>query len=223
MQGITCSIDWPGTMSFIKDLIVAVAAIVTASAAWLGVSKWRAEESGKADFDLARRLGRAIFRFRDAMASARRPLTGNSEFPDGKQPIAGSGANEASAYAHLFSGRFKLVQESALEVLALRNEAEALWDKEIVEKLRKLINQAVRLRVAMNAFVSDKRSFGASFKHNEDFGNVIEARVFDHGDSINDDGTDGEPNPFTVLIDDAIEEVAAYLRTKLPRRSSKRR
>jgi hypothetical protein len=203
-------------MRFIRDMVV------TGVALW-GVNKWRAEESGKADFDLARRLGKAVFQFRDALASARRPFIENGEYPEGKVPAAGSGADEASAYAHVFNQRFQVVQQSAIEIQALRNEAEALWDKDIVDKLMELIRRAITLRVAMGAIISDKRSSGANFRHNEDFGKQMEAQAFDYGTTINDDGTKGGPNEFTARIEAAVDDVAAYLRTKLPRHSTRRR
>lgn len=222
MHGITCVVDWPGTMSFIKDLIVAVAAIVTATVACIGISKWRAEESGKADFDLARRLGKAVFRFRDGLAYARRPFISNSEFPDGKAPPADGGADEANAYAHVFNQRFQSAQESATELQALRNEAEALWDEDIAKKLTEMLKCLIYLRVAMNAVVLDKRVSGADFK-NEIYASIMRGRVFSPGITINDDGTEGPPNEFTVKIETAVKDVAAYLRTKLPRQSSRRR
>lgn len=76
---IRCVIDWPGTASFLKDVIVAGAAIFTARVAVIGLQKWRAEESGKADFDLARRVGKATFRFRDVLQDARSPTSPRSE------------------------------------------------------------------------------------------------------------------------------------------------
>jgi hypothetical protein len=219
MQGITCVIDWPGTMSFIKDLVVAVAAIVTATVACFGISKWRAEESGKADFDLARRLGKAVYQFRDALTLARRWFVASSEFPEGKTPAADSGRPEADAYVHVFNQRLEGVKQSGLEVQALRNEAEALWGKEISEKLGTLLYQSVTLQVAMKTIVSDKQAFGANFRHNQAFGKKMEARAFDSGDTINDDGMDGPPNEFTVQIEGIVENVSAFLRTKLPRQS----
>lgn len=222
MHGITCVVDWPGTMSFIKDLIVAVAAIVTATAACLGISKWRAEESGKADFDLARRLGKAVYQFRDALVLARRPFVASSEFPEGKMPAAGSGRPEADAYVHVFNQRLEGVKQSGLEVQALRNEAEALWGKRISEKLGELLHQSVTLQVAMRAIVSDKEVFGANFRHNEAFGKQMEVRAFDYGNTINDDGTEDGPNEFTVRIEAVVDDVASDLRTKLPRHSTRR-
>lgn len=95
--------NWPGVADFARDVIVSLAVIVTAIVACIGINTWRAEESGKADFDLARRLGTAVYRFRDALALARRPFVATGEFQDGKSPVAGSGAPEADAYAHVFN------------------------------------------------------------------------------------------------------------------------
>jgi hypothetical protein len=112
---------------------------------------------------------------------------------------------------------------SGLEVQALRNEAEALWGKSISEKLGELLQQSVSLHVAMRAIVSDKEAFGANFRRNEGLGKQMEAWAFDSGTTINDDGTKGGPNEFTAQIEKAVEDVAAYLRTKLPRLSRRRR
>jgi hypothetical protein len=221
MLDSACTVDWPGVASVAKDVIVAIAAIVTATVACIGISKWREEESGKADFDLARRLGTAVYRFRDALALARRPFIAVSEFPDGKAPVDGSGASEAAAYAHAYNQRFEGVRQSGLEIQALGNEAEALWDKDISGKLDALLHQATLLRVGMTAIVSDKLVYGANFKKNDAFRKKMETRVSDYGGTINDDGSEGGPNAFTVQIEQAAEDVAAYLRTKLPKSSSR--
>jgi hypothetical protein len=217
MTGGLCAVDWLAVVGVAKDVVVAIAAIVTATVACIGISKWRAEESGKADFDLARRLGTAAYRFRDAIAAGRRPFISASEFPDGMPP--GSGKNEADAYAHVFNQRFQGVRQSAIDLRALRNEAEALWGKEIVGKLDALLGWGFVLHSAMSALVSDKASCGADFRSNDAFGKATRAEVFDTGNSINSDGTKGAPNEFTTKIERDVENVAAYLRTKLPRQS----
>jgi len=217
MNSELCAVDWPAVVGVAKDVVVAIAAIVTATVACIGISKWRAEESGKADFDLARRLGTAVYRFRDAIAAARRPLVAAGEFPDGVPSAADK--SEAEAYAHVFNQRFRDVQTSGTDLLALRNEAEALWGKDILSKLEALLRHGSTLHLAMEAYVSDKASHGADFRHSTEFGKRIRAEVFDTGHSINSDGTKGAANELTTKVDKDVEIVAAYLRTKLPRRS----
>lgn len=213
--------DWLEVVGVGRDVVVAVAAIVTATVACIGISKWRSEESGKADFDLARRLGAAVYRFRDAIASARRPFIAADEFPSGAP--AGTGKDAADAYAHVFNQRFQGVRQGAGDLRALRNEAEALWGKEIVEKLDKLLAHGIVLHVAMSAIVSDKASYGLEFRTNPELGKKMEARVSDMGNEINSDGTEGAPNELTTKIELDVENVAAYLRTKLPRRAGRKR
>lgn len=217
MAGWACTVDWLAVVGVVKDVVVAIAAIVTATVAWVGVSKWRAEEAGKADFDLARRLGTVVYRFRDAIASARRPFIAAGEFPEGAPP--GTGKSEADAYAHVFNQRFQDVRRSGTDLLALRNEAEALWGKEIVVKLDGLLRHGSSLHAAMEADISDKASHGADFRHAVEFGQRIRAEVFDTGHKLNSDGTRGEPNEFTTKIERDVESVASYLRTKLPRQT----
>lgn len=218
MTDIRCVVDWPGTMSFIKDTVLAGAAIFTATVAYRGIHRWRGEESGKADFDLARRIGKATFGFRDALANARSPFVFAYEFPEDYDPLRLD--MEGGAYAHALTNRFAPVRLLAIELQSLRNEAEALWGGELVEELNKLLQHASALHSAMNAFVSNKRALGEHFAHNPKFGDSIRAKVFDEGSQIDEQGNIvDEKNTFTSEIENAVNEVAAYLRTKLPSRT----
>lgn len=215
MTDIRCVTDWPGTMSFIKDVVLAGAAIFTATVAYKGIDKWRSEESGKADFDLARRIGKAVFGFRDALANARSPFVFASEFPEDYDPLKRE--MEGDAYAHALTNRFAPVRLLGIELQSLRNEAEALWGGEPVEKLNQLLQHARTLHAAMNAFVSNKRALGAHFAHNPKFGDSIQAKVFDEGARIDEQGNVvDDKNKFTSDIEQAVDEVATYLTAKLP-------
>jgi hypothetical protein len=69
----------------------------------------------------------------------------------------------------------------------------------------------------MGAFVSNKRARGANFVHNPKFGASIEARVFDQGGQIDEEGNlAADRNKFTTEIENSIDAIAIYLRTKLP-------
>lgn len=217
MLDSACTVDWPGVVDVVKNVIVALAAIATATVAYTGISQWRAVESGKADFDLARRLGTAVYRFRNALAAVRYRVISANEFPEGTSD--GAIKKDADAYAHVFNQRLQGVRQSDSDLRALRNEAEALWGKDIVGKLDELLYQGAILQSAIRAFVADIASLGADFKGNPEFGKEMRATAFDTGNKINADGTKGAPNAFTVKIEQAVEDVAAYLRTKLPQRS----
>ena len=160
---IACEVDWPGTASLFKDVIIAGAAIFTAYVANKGINKWRSEESGKADFELSRRIGKAIFRMRDAMKNARAPFVIASEFPEGYNALRATTAERASAWAHVLNERWAPVRDCAIEIQSLRNEAEALWGSVIIPMLDKLLNIANTLRVAMGSYIQNEHSGGQNF------------------------------------------------------------
>jgi hypothetical protein len=217
LSPMACVIDWPGTASFIRDVIVSAATIITATVAIKGINKWRSEESGKADFDLSRRIGKAVFRLRDVMRNARNSAMFGYEFPDGYDSLRATPEQKASAMAHAFSNRWKPISECAVEILSLRNEAEALWGNTIIARLDKLLTLANRWQTATSAHIRNAEADGQHFAKNPDFGRKINAQVFDTGNELNDDGSEGASNAFTTELNEAIADAAAYLRTKLPR------
>lgn len=217
---MACAVDWPTTANFFKDVIISVAAIFTTAVAYKGISKWRGEEAGKADFDLSRRIGKSVFRMRDVLKGARNAFTFAYEFPEGYDP--GNADQQHSAWAHVFNKRWEAVRDCAIEIQSLRNEAEALWGGGIVTKLDALLTQANTLQVAMGAYVRNAQAGRQHFAKNPDFAGRIESQVFDSGNLLNDDGTEGGPNPLTVQIEKAVDDAATYLRTKLPQPHAKR-
>jgi len=202
------------SLSNLKDIVVAAAAIFTAWAAYKGIFKWRNEESGKADFELSRRVGKSVFRMRDVLSDARNGFVSAYEFPAGFD--LATPRNEGSAYAHVFDARWQPVKDCALEIQSLRNEAEALWGPPIVQKLDRILSLANQVRTAMVAYVRDKQVSGAHFRNNKDFGKKIETTVFDLGGEFDENGETISPNYFTVQVESAVSDAATFLRTKLP-------
>ena len=218
LSPMACVIDWPGTASFVRDVIVSIATVVTATVAVKGINKWRAEESGKADFELSRRVGRAAFRLRDVLANARRNIVTAGEFPEGYKAGNADEEEKASAWAHIFEARWTLVRDCAIEIQSLRNEAEALWGREIVGHLGKLLAHVQALRGSMEAYIANERSGGEDFKMDTEFGQRMRAQVFDSGSWRTSPGGKPEPNQLTSAIEADVDATAAYLRTKLPHR-----
>jgi hypothetical protein len=68
-----CLSTWISTL---KDIILAIAAIVTATVAALGLKKWCEELRGRADFDVARGLIRATYKVRTNFNQAECPWYG---------------------------------------------------------------------------------------------------------------------------------------------------
>ena len=213
---IACEVDWAATASVVRDVIVSIATMFTAFVAYKGISKWRSEESGKADFELSRRIGKVIFRMRDVLKNARAPFVIASEFPDGYDPLFATASQKASAWAHVFNERWKPVRDCAIEIQTLRNEAEALWGNPIIPILDRLLGLVNTFRVAIGAHISNEHAGGQHFGKNPEFGKRINTQLFDMGNEITAVGTEGAPNAFTTDLEMAVADAATYLRTKLP-------
>ena len=66
-------------ITLIKDISLAVAAIITSYAALRGLNAWKTKLKGQIDHDLARRLLTTLFKYRDAIYSGRSPFFWNYE------------------------------------------------------------------------------------------------------------------------------------------------
>lgn len=162
-----CAVDWPAFFSVLKDLVLALAAIVTATVAWLGLQKWRKELRGKADFDVARGLARATYKLREEIQSARSPLMRVPATPPGTAADA-RGALEAleSQYRARWDRVATALQEFDTQVL----EAEALWGSGIQEAAEAVRMCATTLFVSIEAILDDRAAGGEHFDHDRPFG-----------------------------------------------------
>lgn len=220
MPAVSCVIDWPGTMTFVLDLVVALATVVIVILACRAFSTWREVELGKADFELARRLLTVVFRTRDWYAAARRPVVMPGEFPKGFDPNA-TGQEKHDAYMHMFNNRFKPVQESCVELQTLNCEAEALWGPEVVTRIRHVLVCCRKLQTAMEVTLNIYASSGSPERLEQSV-RKFDSQLYDYEQEIMSDGAEGDDNPHTVEMKKAVEEVEQFVREKLLQRAKVR-
>jgi hypothetical protein len=154
---------WPEIIAAIKDVLVALAAAITAIVAIVGLTSWRRELKGKAEFEVARNLIRATYALRDAVQDSRAPFVSGGEFPSGYGHANPSSDDEAQAFGYVFKKRWTPVSKAVQEVDTQTLEAEAFWGAEIRSKTDTLRQCVGELRAAMVAFVDDKKVGGARF------------------------------------------------------------
>jgi len=165
----------------VSDIAVAIAAAVTACVAIYGIRSWARELHGRARFEVARSLAKAMYKLRDAIRVARTPMIVASEFPEGYRKSIGGKADlevEAKAYSHVFSTRWEPIWTAYQEFDAQTLEAEALWGSAIRLKTDELRSLVRKLRAAMEAFVSNASSGGEDFRSDRDFGRQTRTEVF---------------------------------------------
>ena len=198
-------------VSVIKDILLSIAAIVTASVAIIGLRSWKKELSGKASFEVARGLIRATYKLRDEINYGRSPFTHANEFPDDYDPRNKTEEKEAKAWAYIFTNRWKPIAEAILEFDANVLEAEALWGGEIKDKTSELKRCAHNLRASMESYVRNEASGGRNFESN----NSLSERI--HSEIWSGWGDEGETDKLSERINDSIYNIESELRPYLTR------
>jgi hypothetical protein len=211
-----CSVDWSKAIGVAKDVVLAVSAAITAAAAVRGISKWRAEEQGKADSDLARRALLALFQFQTSFQRARWVATTGSEYPRDFDPIAATAEQKAEAWTHIFTKRLDGVHTSFVQVEAILVEMEALWGSESRSGLDGLYGCYSRLRGSMELYVKDLQSGGAIFGRSRELGSRVESDVFDAPLIAEEEGATPPSNELTDQLKEVVSAGATQLRMRLP-------
>lgn len=193
----------------IKDVLVGLAAAVAAIVAVVGLTIWRRELKGKAEFGVARNLMRATYRLRDAVQDCRVPFITGGEFPSGYEHANTSSHEEAEAYGYMFKNRWTPVSEAVQEFDTQTLEAEAFWGAEIRSKTDILRQCVGELRAAIAAFVDDKKVGGRDFQADKEFGKKMRETVW----AIPDPS-----NQLSQRIKGAIDAIETLIRPHLRRK-----
>jgi len=216
MEVWMCSVDWPKAIGVFKDLVLAAAATVTAIAAVRGISKWRAEEQGKADFDLARRALGAIFRFQTSFQRARSAFTDASEFPGGYVPVETDPAVDGAAWKHVMEARLAKVYVNLTELDGITQEMDALWGDGARSNVDRLFGCYSTLRASMHMYVQDQYQGGRIFTHNPSEREKVESHVWDMPSLVEGTTDQFKPNELTERLKAAVQESSKQLRAHLP-------
>jgi hypothetical protein len=163
-----------------KDVVLAIAGVVTAVVAVLGLKTWSRQLRGTADFEVARKLAKATYKLRDEIQIYRSPLIRSREFSDGQRDDGSMDRKEtsANAYGHVFSARWEPVYAALQEFDTQTLEAEALWGTPVRTKTDELRRLLRLLWAATEAYIDNERSGGEHFKSDREFGVKIRSEVF---------------------------------------------
>ena len=207
------SIDWSLLIGSTKDVILGGAAIVGSVVAVKGLSTWRRQLRGQVEYDLARRILRLTYQYRDAIHAVRHPAMWNPEMPAPPEEKV----KTMSAEQIRFYGRFKAYEKRWDRVSEARSllypellESEALWEDEIKDRfapLLKLENQLfLRLTHQMELENPDVPS-----QDKEAIGKLIDRKSDILYDTLSDDDV------YRREFNEEVEKVAAKLKAHLRR------
>jgi hypothetical protein len=125
---------WSTIIATTKDIILGVAGITGAIVAIVGVNTWRRQLKGQVEYDLARRLLRLTFQYRDAIDRVRNPFIYSYEMPEPPLDQAAHMNRDQIEFYGLskaYKKRWDGVVETRNALYPDLLEAEALWGREL--------------------------------------------------------------------------------------------
>jgi hypothetical protein len=217
--------DGAAVIEVVKDVIVALSAVGGAVIAGIGLSTWRRQLRGNADYEVARKVLRGAYRVRDAIGWVRNPMILPGEMasawksaghpPESFDPFKrGADLDEA-----VYQARWREVVAAMSDLEAEQLEAEVLWGAEAKAAIWPLRQRVGELRVALERWLRQKAESARS-PHPMNKQEIEDWKELDHmvygmsGD---------ESDKFSQSVKSAVEGCEDLVRPHLARRPMKRR
>lgn len=154
----------PQTMEWIEivqRLATTFATISAGTVAWLGLRAWHVQLRGRTEYDLARRLLRAVFEVRDQIASVRMSFVPVAEIVEavkgaGLDPENVNLVDDPRRLSLVYQRRWIPLSKALSSLAAEAVEAEVLWGQDVRNleiQLRQLVGQ---LNGALNVYLRDR-------------------------------------------------------------------
>ncbi|NEG82923.1 hypothetical protein [Pantoea agglomerans] len=196
--------------SVLKDIVLTLTAITGAYVALKGLSTWKRQISGQANYSLSKSLLVNLYKYRDIISSIRHPAMSGRELNQ-SAPDEIANMNESQARFHnthkAYEARWKRISEIRPEIYANITEAEALWGVEIVNLWDDVTKKENDLLIALRDYLeylnpdidrSDKEYLRGEHRN-------VRRIVFEGGDD----------DPFKTDFDLKLNEITKYIKKKI--------
>lgn len=140
----------------IKDAILAIAGVIGSVVAIMGLNTWKRQLYGQSEYELAKRLLKSLYLFRELINNARHPFMEYSAIPDlpqDKIEQMSKDEKEWHAQAQAWEKRWEPVGKARAEFDANVLESEVFWGNEIKEKAAKLSRLQAELLVTIQVHI----------------------------------------------------------------------
>lgn len=139
--------------SALGAVLSGAAGCVAIVVAIIGLSTWRRQLKGTAEYDLTRRLMFTVYKLRDALEGVRDPFLSVAEGRDGPA--------DAPWEVVAYDKRWSKVREALIELDVVSLECEVIWGNAVRELKTEIIGNVRTLSAAVTAYARiklDKRS-----------------------------------------------------------------
>lgn len=131
-------VEWGGP---IKEVILTAVAVAGAVVAVIGLTTWRRQLGGTVEYELARRLLKEVYQFREALQSVRFPFISAKEMELTEEEGPPPKNDKDKRYRELakaYQNRYVRVNEARNSLEATLLEVEVIWGQELIAKVKKL-------------------------------------------------------------------------------------
>lgn len=128
------------TVAIVKDVVLAIAAIVAASVGLRGLGTWRRQLRGNTGYQLAKNILSSVYELREAIAGVRSPLMQYSREPELSQDKLRELSHrekEWHAWAQAYQRRWDPVPAAKAKLDSNLLEAEVVWGPKIRTKVER--------------------------------------------------------------------------------------
>lgn len=204
------TIDWEVTAKATRYFTASIASVVGAVVACKGLSTWRKQLRGNAEYDLARRVMKASLKVRKALRRIRNPLvTAGEEREALRQKYSNKTDDElkdVDSNLAVYDARWQAVADVMLELRMASIEAEVIWKDEAKQKITPLGDCVFELRTAVDQFLRlrSKEPPQVLIEREEEIDRIIY-----------EVSSDPEKDAFTKKISDAVEGIQDFVSTYL--------
>ncbi len=150
-------------ISYTKDILTIISLGIASFVAVRGLQTWKSQLKGTNDYELAKRVLKAVYKLRNAINYVRSPLMTAGEISKAMKEIGIEAKITDSDYSHksnmaVYNMRWKKVSEAFedLEIEAI--ESEVLWGKFIAESIIEIRKNVILLSTAITLFINNLES-----------------------------------------------------------------
>jgi len=146
-----------------KDIVVALAALIGGFVGIRGLATWQRQLSGNTEYRLAKDILTCIYDIRDTIDTIRNPLVRYSREPDlPKEKLESLSTREREGHAlvQAYERRWRPLQTIVARLETNLLEAEVVWGKATVDKVRKLSGLITELHQAIHFYLQAQNPVG---------------------------------------------------------------
>lgn len=190
-----------------SDQIVALAAASTALFVYIGLKTWRHELKGRSEYELAKKILRAVYKVREAFYHVRKLAIFQFEYPEDMRDYHGhlKAEHRYTGTVHVYETRWKVLNDAFRELEEQNLEAQVEWGNEFLDIIVPLRGCRTDLEIALQRFLESKKTSRTEEGITPEAWKDIRSKIYFYG-------KDSEHEIFQPQIDDAINKFEDRLR-----------